>query len=537
MLCASAGATEGQFPLPVDPPPLPFAPATKAELEQQRDLTFPIRQFRVRGSKLLTPEEIGDAVYPYTGLARTLEDLEAARSALEKTYHDKGYQSVGVEIPQQKGTRGIVYMVAVENAVGRLRVRDAKYHLPSKIKENAPSLAEGTVPDFAEVQKDIIALNSWADRKVTPSLSPGIVPGTIDVDLIVEDSLPMHGSIELNNRYSPDTTPLRLNASYSYNNLWQLGHTLGLATQLAPERIEDAEIYSGYYIARFARAPSFSLLFTATKQNSNVSTLSGAAVAGRGEMAGFRALFTLPGRGDYFHSLSVGIDYKRFGEDLLIGNDIISTPIEYWPATLAYGGGWLGEKSFTEVNASATWHFRGMGSGVEEFDTKRFESDGGFFYFRGDLARTQDLPKGFEAFGTLQSQATTDPLVTSEQFAGGGATTVRGYLESEALGDGGWFLTGEIRTPSLLQSTEKKENGEFANEWRFHAFYDVGRLYLNDPLPEQTDLFRLSSWGVGTRFLLRENLEGSVDVAWPLVDLGTTQANEPFLLFQVEAGF
>lgn len=530
-------ATETSPSVPEDPPPLPFSPPSQEELERQRELTFPVRQFRVRGSKLLTPEEIGDAVYPYTGLARNLDDLEAARAALEKAYHDKGYQSVGVELPQQNGTRGIVYLVAVENAVGRLRMRDAKYHLPSKIKQNAPSLAEGTVPDFAEVQEDIIALNTWADRKVTPSLNPGRTPGTIDVDLLVEDELPMHGSIELNNRYSPDTTPLRFNGSWNYNNLWQLGHSFGLSFQIAPERLEDAEIYSGYYIARFAKAPNFSLLFTATKQNSDVSTLGGAAVAGRGEMAGVRALFTLPGRGDYFHSLSFGMDYKRFGEDLVIGEDTFTTPIEYFPATFAYGGGWLGEHSFTELNASATWHFRGMGSTVEEFDTKRFEADGGFFFFRGDVARTHELPKGFEAFGKLQAQATTDPLINSEQFSGGGATTVRGYLESEALGDGGWFLTGELRTPSLIQTSAKGITGDPAKEWRFHVFYDVGRLYLNDPLPEQTDLFRLSSWGLGTRFLIHEDVEGSVEVAWPLEDQGTTEASEPFLLFQVEAGF
>jgi hemolysin activation/secretion protein len=522
---------------PLDPPPLPYPVPTKEQLEQQRELTFPVRQFRVRGTKLLSPEEIADAVYPYTGLGRTLEDLESARAALEKAYHDKGYQSVGVELPQQNGTRGIIYLVAVENAVGRLRVRDAKYHLPSQIKKNAPSLAEGTVPDFAKVQEDIVALNTWADRKVTPSLRPGIVPGTIDVDLLVEDSLPLHGSIELNNRYSPDTTPLRFNASISYGNLWQLGHTLGLSTQLAPERLEDAEIFSAYYLARFARNPDLSLLFNATKQNSDVSTLGGAAVAGRGEIAGMRVLYTLPGRGDYFHSLSTGIDFKRFDENLSIEEDSFVTPVEYWPMTFAYGGGWNGDKSFTEVNASATWAFRGLGSGTDEFDTKRFGADGSFFYFRGDLARTQDLPKGFEAFGKLQAQATTNPLINNEQFSGGGASSVRGYLESEALGDGGWFLTGEVRTPSLLKGTEKDESGELKNEWRFHAFYDVGRLYLNEALPEQKDLFRLSSWGLGTRFSLRETMEGSLEVAWPLIDSTATQASDPFLLFQVEAGF
>lgn len=524
-------------PGPDDPPPLPFPPATEEQLAQERDLTFPVRQFRVRGAKLIEPAEIAEAVYPYTGLARSLEDLEAARAALEKVYRDKGFQTVSVELPQQNGTRGIIYLTVVENAVGRLRVRDAKYHLPSKIVENAPSLAEGSVPNFNEVQRDIVALNKWSARKVTPSLNPGVVPGTIDVDLTVEDSLPLHGSIELNNRYNPDTTPLRLNAGFNYDNLWQLGHSFGLSTQIAPERIEDAEIYSAFYIARFAQAPNFSILLNATKQNSDISTLGGAAVVGRGEIAGMRALFTLPGRGSYFHSLSAGADFKRFEESLELGDEAFDTPIEYWPFSVSYSGGWIGEKSFTELNASANWQFRGMGSGSQEFDDRRFLGDAGFFFFRGDVSRTQELPKGFQGFAKFQAQATPDALINTEQFAGGGAATARGYLEATALGDTGWFVTTEIRTPSLLKTTEKQENGDPVSEWRFHTFYDAGRLSLNKPLPEQTDLFRLSSWGLGTRFVLREHLEGSVEVAWPLTDQGQSQAGEPFMLFQVEAGF
>src|SRR5262249_59196248 len=96
---------------------------------------------------------------------------------------------------------------------------------PSTIKENSPSLAEGSVRNFNEVTQDVIALNQWPERRVTPSLKAGVVPGTVDGDLTVNDTFPLHGSAELNNRYSANTDPLRVNASLSYNNLWQLGHS------------------------------------------------------------------------------------------------------------------------------------------------------------------------------------------------------------------------------------------------------------------------------------------------------------------------
>ncbi len=513
------------------------APSAGESAVETPAVRIDILQIRVRGAKLLTGDEIASAIHDFTGPNRTLEDLEAARAALEEAYRKKGYQTVSVEVPQQNGTRGIIYMDAVENAVGRLRVRGSRYHLPSAIKRAAPSLAEGTVPDFNKVQADIIALNAWPGRRVTPTVLPGKRPGTIDVDLNVEDESPLSGSIELNNRYSPDTTPLRLNASVSYNNLWQLGHSLGFAAQVAPERIEDAEVYSAYYIARFAKSPNFSLMLSGTKQNSDVSTLGGAAVSGRGEILGARVMLTLPQRGNCFHSVSTGFDYKSFDEDITLGDEVFSTPIDYYPFTIAYGGGLTGEDYFTEINTSINFHFRGVGSQPSTFDNKRYLADGSYIYFRGDVSHTHDLPGGFQAFAKIQGQATNDSLINSEQYAGGGLSTVRGYLESEALGDSGWFATAELRSPSLLQWTEKNEIGDPEHEWRFHAFYDGGRLYLNEALPEQIDLMELSSVGVGSSLHLWDRFHGYVDVAWPLEDQGTTKADDPFWSFRIRADF
>ena len=120
--------------------------------------------------------------------------MEQARSALEKLIQSKGFQTVVVQIPSQNPAGGTVYLDIVENPVGRLRVRDARYSLPSRIKAEVPSLAEGSVPNFNQVSPEIVALNQAPDRRVTPSLRAGVIPGTVDVDLKVDDTLPLHGS-------------------------------------------------------------------------------------------------------------------------------------------------------------------------------------------------------------------------------------------------------------------------------------------------------------------------------------------------------
>ncbi len=241
-----------------------------------------VREYRVRGTKVLPAVEVEKAVYPFLGPERTPDDIEAARAALEKAYHDQGFQTVFVAVPPQTGRRGVIFLEVTEAKVGRLRVKGARYYLPSDILKRAPSMQEGRVPNFNEVTKDIVGLNQSADLRVTPSVQPGVEPGTVDIDLTVKDTFPLHGSIELNNRYSADTVPLRLNGSLSYNNLWQLGHSLGFSFQVAPERLDDAKVFSGYYTAKIPGFNDVSLTLQGTKQDSNVSTLGGAAVAGRG---------------------------------------------------------------------------------------------------------------------------------------------------------------------------------------------------------------------------------------------------------------
>ena len=497
------------------------------------EMKFYIREYRVEGAKRISKLEVGEAVYPFLGPGRSADDVEQARQALEKVYHDKGFQTVSVLVPQQDPGRGIVRMEVVEGKVGRLRVNGAKWFLPSGIRREVPSLAEGSVPDFKRVEKEIINANRLADRRVTPELKPGIEPGTVDIDLNVEDKLPLHGSLELNNRYSADTTALRLNGALSYGNLFQLGHTLGANFQIAPENTDDALVYSGYYLAR--ATDKLSLMFNATKQDSDISTLGGAAVAGKGEIAGIRAMVDMPTSAKFYQSFNFGIDYRNFDEDVVIGKDVISSPIEYYPISANYSASWMADKSFTELNTALTFHLRGMGSDENDYSNKRYNADGSFIYLRSDAAHTHDIKGGSQVFGKVQGQISSQPLINSEQIAGGGLGTVRGYLEATALGDNGVFGTFELRSPTLIGKGDTSPDP--ADEWRFLAFADAGVVGIYDSLPGQKKRTGLSSIGLGTRFKVRSHYNGSVDAAIPLIEQTNADNGEVRVTFRGWADF
>ncbi len=491
-----------------------------------------VREYRVRGNHLLKGIEIEEAVYPFMGPGRGEQDIEGARLALEKVYKAKGYQSVGVQVPQQTGNRGVIYLEVVETPVGRLRVKGARYFLPSTIKAQAPSMKEGTVPNFNEISKDVMALNRWRDRKITPELRAGVVPGTVDIDLKVEDKLPLHGSLELNNQHNANTVPLRLSGSLSYSNLWQMGHTLGGSFQVAPEKTTDSAVYSAFYQAPVNSVEGLSVMLTGTVQDSNIAALGGTTVIGKGQIVGFRLMRTLPAKQGYFHSFSFGMDYKNFVQDVNAGGALVSSPIAYYPFNLSYSASRVTDQAYTEFNAALTWHVTGMGGSQTQFAARRFSANDSFFYFRGDLSHTHDVANGFQIYTRAQGQATPDALINTEQTSGGGFNNARGYLIATRLGDSGIFGTLEFRSPNFLGSAKDREN-----QWRVYAFLEGGKLYTNHTLPAEKRSYDLASAGFGSRIRYLNHLTGSVDLAMPLVTQPNALAHDLFLLFRLGMDF
>jgi hemolysin activation/secretion protein len=493
-----------------------------------------IREYRIQGGAHLLPQAEADAaVYPFLGPGRTADDVEQARAALEKAFRDKGYQAVSVQIPPQQARRGIVVLQVIDGKVGRLRITGSRYFSLEAIRKGTRSLAEGKAVDFNEVNRDIVALNQCPDRTVTPTLRAGAEPGTVDIDLNVKDTLPLHGSLELNDRYSLNTTPLRLNGALSYDNIWQREDLAGLSFQLAPERLEDAEVFSAYYSAHVPDVSWLSLMLQGTKQDSNVSTLGGLGSSGKGEVVGVRAVVTLPREKEFYQTLNFGLDWKHFNNGITVGGIEALTPITYFPFTTAYSASWVGKAATTELNASLNFHLRGMGSNPQEFDSNRYDAGGDYLYIRSDLSHTHDLPGGFQLYGKVQGQAADQPLVSSEQFNGGGLGTVRGYLESEALGDNAIFGSVELRSPSLNTWV----GGGKVDEWRLYLFTEGGVLTLNNPLPEQASRFDLASFGIGSRIRFLNHLNGSLDVGVPLISQAETSAFDLLFTFRLWAEF
>lgn len=504
-MCRAATAAEAG--------PTEQVPAADAE-EQAR---FDIMEFAVSGNTVLPAGKVEAAVYPFLGEDKTIDDVEGARAALEKSFHDAGYLTVFVNTPEQEVTNKVVRLEVQEGRVEKLRVVGAKYYSLGAIKARVPELAEGNVPYFPDVQRQMAGLNAQADRQVAPVMRPGKTPGMVEIDLKVEDKLPLHANLEVNNRYMANTTHSRLLGSVRYDNLWQLDHSLSLSFQVTPESLDETKVFSANYLIPTAGGNYWAIYGVISRSNVDlVSGVGGINVVGDGDILGVRYINPLPAPllSGYFHNLSVGVDYKDFDEVIgLNGSNVDRMPIKYLPFYAGYDSTLQTTSTTTQLNLGLTFAIRGLVSDEEAFFNKKnaLHTESSFAHLRGDLKHTYRLPRDWQAMGRLSGQAATGQLISNEQFFLGGADTVRGYYEATAVGDKGLFGVAELRTPSLTRWL-----GMDSGELYASLFYSAGYTSVFYPGPRERERLQLASAGVGLQLKKWHGIYANLDLAWAL---------------------
>ena len=466
---------------------------------------FDILEYRIDGNSVLPALTVERAVYPHLGPGLGMEDVEEARKSLERAYHETGYLTVRIDIPEQKIEDGVVILRVLEGKVEKLRISGNRYYSRGEIRSGTPSLTEDTVPNFPEIQSELSQLSRSPDRQVTPLLRPGKIPGMVEVELKVNDKFPLHGGVDINSKESPGTTRGRLEASIRYDNLWQRQHSVGMNYIVTPRNREEIEVFVGSYSLPLDRRGS-SLTVYGVRSNSNVATALDSSVIGKGSTIGMRVATPLPARGAYTHSASLGIDYKNFEQTVaLLGLDSTTLPIHYFPLAAQYTGLLQDSTGSWQFGTGMTWSLRGLadrdvdcnGVVIDQFACRRFGARPNFIIVRADLQRTQSLPAGWSLFARADGQFASQPLISNEQLLAGGFDTVRGYLEAERLADDGARGRVELRTPAFGGG----DNPLLKYIPRTYGllFYDAAWLRIQEPLPLQENAFLLHSTGFGLR--------------------------------------
>ncbi|MFH2090809.1 MAG: ShlB/FhaC/HecB family hemolysin secretion/activation protein [Pseudomonadota bacterium] len=496
-------------------------PVRAGETEQ---VTFPIHSFHIGGNTVLGKERLTQAVKNFAGEGKTAEDVEAARDSLEQLYHESGYPTVLVNIPEQTVEDGTVKLEVIESRIKRVRVVGNKYFTMEKIKQDLAGLQPGKILFLPQIQQELSRINQNPDLKVSPVLVPGRELGTIDVELKVEDKLPLHGSLEVNNRSTHTTTNTRLNGLIRYDNLWQKGHSISAQFQTSPEKTDEVKVFSTSYSMPVPWNKDHLLIGYVVYSDSETASGEGFNVIGKGNILGLRYMVPLPSMGRYDHSLTAGFDWKDFEED----TQGAVTPITYVPMTLGYAASFPNKTGVTQFSADINLLLRGMlGNDMDEFQNKRFGATGNYLYMTAGLERRQKLPENFSLFVKIDGQVTDQPLVNNEQYSAGGVGSVRGYMESEVLADNAFHGTIELYAPSLFKTYPTMP----------YLFYDYAWLFTKEPLAGQSDSSFIHGLGIGLQGSWKDHIDYKLDWGMALEDTDDTQSGDLQLYFKCNYRF
>jgi hemolysin activation/secretion protein len=508
----------------------PIAPAAAAAPAPHFDLN----ELRVLGNTVLDPRTIESTVYPFLGPDRTLKDVESARVALEGVYHQRGYGTVFVDIPEQSvEDDGIVRLHVTEARLRKVTTSGARYFSGRQIRAAVPEATAGTVPHLVKLQEQIAAVNAeQRDRVVVPVLKAGTEPGTVDLALNVQDSLPFHGSLEVNNQYTADTDPLRVMLLASYDNLFGRFDSLSLQYQTAPQDRDQVDVLAFGYVASLGDS-SNKLSLTYVDSSSAVATVGTLGVTGKGKVYGARFIHTLTATAASIAQLSIGPDFKDFAQDVVVDpTSSLSTPIKY--TSLSGNFNWLLRQPSRMWTWSTTLNIGipGLGGDQEQFANKCFRCRANFTVLRMDGSLRQNIFAGFSGLLSVGGQYTADPVISNEQMPIGGAHSIRGYLEAEVLGDIGAHASVELHAPNLVP----KFVAERASFLPF-VFYDTGRVSYQAALTDQPTHATLRSWGAGFDMSLWNFLTGSLTWADPLLDSTNTHRGDARWEFAVRSSW
>ncbi|MDJ0719035.1 MAG: ShlB/FhaC/HecB family hemolysin secretion/activation protein [Prochloraceae cyanobacterium] len=137
-----------------------------------------------------------------------------------------------------------------------------------------------------------------------------------------------------------------------------------------------------------------------------------------------------------------------------------------------------------------------MNFGVDAFDaTNTGEIDGQFFSWRGLSQYVNFLAPDTLSIAKLALQLTPNDLPSPEQISLGGRETVRGYRQSQVVGDNGVFASVEMWLPMW-----RDEDLDMALQMA--PFFDFGHGWNNDRTLEKDNT--LFSVGVGLQYRIKD---------------------------------
>ncbi|MBO9547005.1 ShlB/FhaC/HecB family hemolysin secretion/activation protein [Caulobacter sp.] len=467
---------------------------------------------------VLSQAQASAVLQPLIGRPMDSQTLSAARAAVSSAYAGIGRPFVGVFIPRQDVTNGVLQLVVLEARLGKLQVMGARW-FPEDSYREAVRLRPGQPIDAPQLQAGIDRLNRNPYRKVTVVAAPGETIGTTDINLRVEDRRPFSVNAGLDNTGTDATGLYRGSLGFDWGDAFGRGDSLNYQFSGS---VESAAVrqHALAYSAGLPRGHSLNLSASFARSRSDDDSIFSST--GDSIIAAVRYGLPLPRRGAIEQSLTLGFDYKDTDNDILFGgvsvfpsrSQVEQLVVDY--SLQASRAGVTGGVTATLVASPGGWSAHNDDAA---FNLQRAGADSRYAYARLSASGGLVLPRGAVWQTRLVGQVSDGPLLASEQLSLAGVNAVRGFIEQGAVRDHGVVWRNELRAPAKALGWPIDGGGSLSAYWFLDGAAGGNRRGLPGASGAWTSL---AATGVGADLQLTPRSVFRISVGAPVLREGAT---------------
>lgn len=457
------------------------------------------------------------------GKPLTLGGLQEITREAVLTFRAADRPIVDVSAPEQNIHSGTIQMLVTEGRLGQVKAEGNRWFASKQLTDEVRATPGGSISGSALLD-DLVWLNQNPFRRVDLVFARGAESGETDIILRTQDRRPWRVFGGYDNSGTPLTDEDRLFAGFNWGDVFGLGHQLNYQFTTSPD-LEKMVAHSGSYVALLPWRHTLTLFGSHAKSKPEITSFD---MDGTSWQLGLRYRIPLPSWHEVEQSVVAGFDFKRSDNNLAFGGaSVFSQAVDVVQWIVGYEASRADRFGATSGGITVALSPGGIGGRNDDSDYEeaRSDADSQYAYARLALERVTRLPYELSWVVRGEAQISTGNLLGSEQLGFGGATSLRGYDEREANGDGGFILVNELRGPAF-QLIRHLGVTRLTDELVPLVFFDAGVAVVADPLAGEERSRELLSLGVGLRYTLATNVIARFDYGWQLRDSGISPTGD-----------
>lgn len=497
---------EVQPPLIVQPLPGNEAPPGAERVQ------IAISSLTVVGNTVYSEAQLKALFADSVGKTVPLSRLFVLANRLEARYRADGYVLTRVLVPEQTASGGKFELRAIEGYVSGVVIDGNVGGVRPLIQSYADRITAARPANIKTIERYLLLINDTPGVSATGILRPGAQLGASQLVLDVKVKH-VDGFATLDNRGSRYTGPWGASIGVATNSFTRYGEQL---EGIFFSTFDDEQHFGQVSLSGTVLPDGTRLNVTAGISPSNPGyTLTPLHVHSIAETIGLDATTPWVRSRQFNVNSDIGFQVEATRTDVLdtrFSDDQLR--ILVLGANASYRDAWNGLTS-GKVTLRQGLGILGASAPGPERSTPNGRSDA--LAAIGEVSRLQSLAswngRSITAYGVVDGQTSSAPLLAAEQFELGGQRFGRGYPAADLLGNDAVAASGELQFNNTT-------GWKYLPNYQAYAFYDFGAVW--NVSGRQT----LASTGVGVRFNVSQPVSLEVELARPLTRVPDDQTSK-----------